>query len=84
MISMQDAISTRILTVQGLGGPGKSQLVLDYVRKYRESTIRRKRCIDRYLALQGTVLGKGRPSILTSMNNLALMLSNQGKYDPLV
>jgi tetratricopeptide (TPR) repeat protein len=33
---IQDAIDTRILAVQGLGGSGKSQLVLDYVRKYRE------------------------------------------------
>ena len=32
----QDAIDTRILVVQGLGGSGKSQLILDYVRKYRE------------------------------------------------
>jgi hypothetical protein len=31
-----DAIDTRILAVQGLGGSGKSQLVLDYVRKYRK------------------------------------------------
>jgi hypothetical protein len=33
---IQDAIDTRILAVQGLGGSGKLQLVLDYVRKYRE------------------------------------------------
>ena len=32
----QDAIGTRILMIQGLGGSGKSQLVLDYVEKYRE------------------------------------------------
>jgi hypothetical protein len=33
---IQDAIDTRILAVEGLGGSGKSQLILDYVRKYRE------------------------------------------------
>jgi hypothetical protein len=33
---IQDAIDTRILAVQGLGGSGKSQLVLNYVREYRE------------------------------------------------
>jgi hypothetical protein len=27
------------------------------------------------------VLGKEHPSTLTSMNNLALVLSNQGKYE---
>ena len=31
----QDASDTRILVVQGLGGSGKSQLVLNYVREYR-------------------------------------------------
>jgi hypothetical protein len=32
----QDAIDTRILAVHGLGGSGKSQLVLNYVQEYRE------------------------------------------------
>jgi hypothetical protein len=32
----QDAIDTRILAVQGLGGSSKLQLVFDYVRRYRE------------------------------------------------
>ena len=32
------------------------------------------------LALTKTVLGKGHPSTLTCMNNLAEVLSNQGKY----
>ena len=31
----QDASDTRILVVQGLGGSGKSQLVLNYVREHR-------------------------------------------------
>ena len=33
----QDAIDTRILAVQGLGGSGNSQLVLDYAQKYLEN-----------------------------------------------
>jgi hypothetical protein len=33
---LQEAIDTRILVVQGLGGSGKPQLVLNYVREYRE------------------------------------------------
>lgn len=32
------------------------------------------------LALRETVLGKEHPSTLTSMNNLAGVLSRQGKY----
>jgi putative protein kinase ArgK-like GTPase of G3E family len=48
-----DATDTRILAVQGLGGSGKSQLVLNYVREYREdySTIflgRSSACLVRY------------------------------------
>jgi Tetratricopeptide repeat len=33
------------------------------------------------LGLRGTVLGKEHPDTLTSMNNLALVLSQQGKYE---
>jgi hypothetical protein len=33
------------------------------------------------LALCETVLGKEHPDTLTSMNNLALVLSDQGKYE---
>jgi hypothetical protein len=32
----QDAIDTRILAVQGLGGSGESQLVLDYMQQCPE------------------------------------------------
>jgi len=32
----QDTTDTRILVVHGLGGSGKSQLVINYVREYRE------------------------------------------------
>ena len=32
----KDARETRILVVHGLGGSGKSQLVLNYMREYRE------------------------------------------------
>jgi hypothetical protein len=33
------------------------------------------------LRLRETVLGKGHPSTLTSMNNLAGVLRDQGKYE---
>jgi GTPase SAR1 family protein len=33
---IQEATNTRILVVHGLGGSGKSQLVLSYVREYRK------------------------------------------------
>jgi Tetratricopeptide repeat len=32
-------------------------------------------------AMRETVLGKEHPSTLMSMNNLALLLSDQGKYE---
>ena len=32
----RDATDTRILVVHGLGGSGKSQLVLNYVQEYRD------------------------------------------------
>ena len=33
------------------------------------------------IGTEGTVLGKKHPDTLTSMNNLALVLSQQGKYE---
>ena len=33
------------------------------------------------LGLRDTVLGKEHPSTLTSMNNLAMVLRDQGKYE---
>jgi hypothetical protein len=33
------------------------------------------------LGMRGTVLGTEHPGTLTSMNNLALVLSHQGKYE---
>jgi hypothetical protein len=41
----------------------------------------RKRCINKYFRLGETVLDKGHPDILTSINNPAMVLKDQGKYE---
>ena len=74
---IQDAIDTRILAVQGLGGSGKSQLVLDYVRKYREdySTIfwveaGQKESIDRdYLQIHRLLFD---PTSVTRLDTISI------------
>ena len=42
---------------------------------------RRKRCFDKHFGLSEAVLGKEHPSTLMSMNNLAMVPRNQGKYE---
>jgi hypothetical protein len=41
----------------------------------------RKRCINKYFRLSETVLGKEHPNTLRSMDDLAGVLRDQGKYE---
>jgi nitrogenase subunit NifH len=59
--------------IYGLGGSGKSQLALNFLRTYQRD----------YAAMFWIEAGqkKEHPHTLTSMNNLATVLSRQGKYE---